>query len=410
MIKVEQANNIIWVKSVSIIGLILLLNACTSNIVASSDSIRLESAKAAQEASFTPQQAISQAKAQLDKAKTDKLDFYAPLHIMQAKESISEANTYLLNPPKEIKNAALMSAIAAQRFITDAYINKETVKTSLNKSLVHLQILKDLKSPSLLRDDFNSVSDGISDLIIMIEEGKLTKAIKEQKNLLDEMALVEIQTLKLTYLSLATNFLSKAEQINAEKYAAESYVQAESAINSANKYIDKNYRNRKGVKKISDEAILKAKRAYFIGLEAKKAVLLSPEEAENYILNLYAHLDSINIKGTGKKLEPQDFSTATQQLTFLIGQLKQQIKDDKRALQEAKKLKLSKPIVSDQTKKDLNSLPEEEKLEIQTLPSANNSKSTSVDHTKSSQKTDDSGIPLQEDEQSFDDFEKMEAF
>ena len=130
MTTIKQAKSILLTSCLSI-----LLTACAANKVAVSDSIQQKSAQAAAEAKFTPEQAINEAENKLLEAKKLGLSFFSPLHLRQAEESIAQAREYLVEPPEDMKNAPLMSAIAAQQYIENAYENKKIVEGNLQESL-----------------------------------------------------------------------------------------------------------------------------------------------------------------------------------------------------------------------------------------------------------------------------------
>jgi len=340
----------------------LLLSACANQQVAVSERIKLESAKAADSATFTPKQAIEDATKQLAEATEQDLDFYSPLHLSQAKESIEEAKNYLLEPPKKIKNAALMSAIAAQRFISDAHKNKATVLTTLKKTFSHQQILIELKAPKITPQLYNDVVEDISDMINYIERGKMSDVSENLSSLHGDMALVEIDTLKIINLDLADNFIEKAKDIDADDYASITFKNAKNMIKKANTYIEKNYRNRKGVVNVGEKALWAAKKAYYVAFEAQKLTQMTEEPAEKHTLLVYSLLNKAYIAAYGKSIEPQDLNGTADALATMAEDLKAKVEKSKRALEFYVDKNTVKP-----TKSVASELPEEEQLEIQSL-------------------------------------------
>mgnify|MGYP000152542758 CR=1 FL=1 len=352
----------IRLQKYSALILTLLLSACASQQVAVSESIKLESAKAADSATFTPEQAIEDATKQLANAKEQGLDYYSPLHLSQASESIEEAKAYILEPPKKIKNAALMSAIAAQRFIADAHKNKATVLTTLTKVFTHQKILVELKAPDIVSEQYNDIVTDIGEMINYIERGKMSDVSENLVELKGDMALVEINTLKKVNLDLADNFLDKAKDIDADDFAAVSLKNAKNMIKKANTYIEKNYRNRKGVVNVGEKALWEAKKAYYVAQEAKKLNLMDEESAEKHTLLVYTLLNNAYEAAYGKSIEPQDLNSSSDALVSMVEDLKAGAEKAKRALEFYVDKNTVKP-----TKSVASELPEEEQLEIQSL-------------------------------------------
>jgi len=303
----------------------LLLSACASKQIAVSESIQQRSAQEATKSTLTPEQAIETAEQKLLDAKAAELEFYAPLHLLQAQESITQAREYLVEPPKDIKNAALMAAIAAQNFIEDSYKNKTTVKANLKESLAHKEVLITLNTPTLLAEDYQDIMEDLLDLVKLIEKGDSAQAGRDQTSLLSDMSELEINTLKNIHLTEAEAFFEKADDIDADTYAEISFEKAAKVLEASNNFIRKNYRDRKGVKKAGEEALWATKHAYFVALESEKVIKLEAVESEKHILHIVSLLNSINQKAYGKDLEPQKLYNATEELIKMVSDLKKQL-------------------------------------------------------------------------------------
>jgi len=369
----------------------LLLSACASKQIAISESVQQRAAQEASSATISPEQAIESAEEKLSDAKAAELEFFAPLHLVQAQESITQAREYLIEPPEDIKNAALMAAIAAQNFIEDAYKNKVTVQANLKEALRHKDILIELKTPSLLADDYQSLMEDFVDLVILIEKGKTAEAVSDQVALLADMSELEIKTLKNIHLTEAEAFYEKADDIDADEYAELSFDKAGQVLDASNNFIQKNYRDRKGVKKAGEEALWATKRAYYVALESEKVIRMEPENSEKHILLMVDLLNSINQKAYGEDLEPQKLYSATEALIKMVGNLKAQLETSKQetklAIQKLESVPVTQASQVDQEVGVITTspliLPNNEAVETSQEPA------------------------LQEDEQGFDDVEVM---
>jgi len=313
------------------------LVACANNQPATTKAIKQQSAEAAKQPGFTPEEAIRKAEAMLGKALEAELDFYAPLHLEQAKDSLSDAREFRENPPKDIANAALMSAIASQNFIQKGYENKALVKRTLDDALTHLDVLTRLNAQSLLEQDYQDVYDELVSIVASLERGELAAAVEDQKQLLENMSRVEIDTLKLIHLSDAEQWLEKAEDIDADDFAAQTYQRAEQTLAAADQFIEDSYRDRTGVEKVGDRALLASKQAYFTGYESKNLLALTAEDAEQKALELIAFFNKIARKTDEGVLPPQTLSDSADALSIRVGTVSETNKILKEQLETAEK-------------------------------------------------------------------------
>lgn len=166
--------------------------------------------------------------------------------------------------------------------------------SALEKSLAHKQVLEELGSPEVLPDAFQDTVDDLKDLIKEIEGGFLDKAAKGQADLLSAMTDVEINTLKKQHLSQAESMLDKADSVDADDFAETTFEQAEQTLESATKFIEKNYSDRDGVRKTGLEALYAASHAYFIAKESAELIELKPSDAEKKALYFESLLARIN--------------------------------------------------------------------------------------------------------------------
>jgi len=397
-------NVIIWAATATY----LLLTACANTQVASTTAIQQHSAKAAQAASqeaITPEQAISEAERQLLEARNTEIGFFAPLHLAQAEESIRQAKQYLSKPPKDIKNAALMSAIAAQTFISKGYENKKAVEGNLKQVLAHKKVLEQLNAPSELPEDFQNILSDLVNLIKLIESGKVAEAVSEQNTLLDAMAEVEINTLRKQHLTTASAYLEKAEGVDADDYAEISYENAEKTLEASDNFIQKNYRDLKGVKRAGLEALNASQQAYFVAIEAKKRVNMNPVESEKHVLDLVSMQNRLYQRGYDHDLAPQKIYDAQKALLEMVDDLKQQLQQSQAALAEQQRaIKVVQNTVDAKLKAEADQ-------GAQITPVVEQNEDITVIKTLPEQTSlsAENAVSLQADEQPFDSVENMQV-
>ena len=293
-------------RNVIFITLILFsLFGCSTPKVASTQSINKQAALDAADIDQTPESMISRAEKDLLNAKHENLEFFSPLHLKQAQDSLGRAKSYLANPPKEQPNASLSEAIAASTFIQKGLANKKDVMAYLKEGLAHKRILESLNTPSLYPEAFTQAMDDFSRLITLIEEGKPSDALAIQGPVRADMYTLEIDALIHKHLSQASQILAKADDIDADKYAPFSYLNAKHKIDSTENYIRTNYRDRSGIKKAGEKSLLLAKIAYQTSLESRNIVNMDNRETEQFVLNLVKRLDDLNALNSDITLVPQ---------------------------------------------------------------------------------------------------------
>jgi len=375
----------------------LILSACAGNKIVNTEVIQQQSAIEASNSKLSPEQAIQVAETKYAAAIKAELDIYAPLHLNQAQESIAQAHDSLLKSPKDTKGKALMAAITAQKIIIDAHTNKKKVQANLKEVLTHNAELLKLDAPTRLPIDYQTIKTQLLDLIELIEKGQIADAIRGQAPLLAEMSQLEIKTLKHTHLSEAESLIKKAEKNNGDKYAQVSFKTAIELFQNANTFITKEYRNRKGVKKIGLEALWAAKHAYFVTLESKKLMQLESSESEQYILNLIAYQNSLSQITSNNDLPPQALSSANSKLLTMVNDLKAHLKASQQALKNSQTTNTI-PFLQDTTIGPAD----DEVVVVRTLPPM-----SKEEPTFSKEQVLVEEPSFQVDEQGFDDFEQM---
>lgn len=389
-----------WLEKVLIISLTcLVLSACAGKKIVNSAAIQQQSILEASNTNITPEEAIQIAEQNYAEAIKAELNTYAPLHLNQAQESIALAHKSL-KTPKALDGTALTAAISAQNFIADGYKIKKTAQENLKNVLKHNAELVKLKAPIVLPTEYQSVHNHLLDLIKLIEAGQIPDAILGQPPLLVKMSILEIKTLKHTHLSEALSLIEKAKDINGEKYAPTSVQKAVELIGAANIFITKNYRNRKAVKKIGEEALWAANHAYYVALDSKKIMQLESSESEQHVLSQIAHQNKINQVISANDLAPQSISTANIALLKKINELKAQLIASQQELTNALTKMNTSPLYYTEIAPD-----EDEVIVLRTFPSRSNGQDVLL---SGEQAIDDDNEPsFQVDEQGFDDIERM---
>lgn len=261
---------------------ISLLSACAGNTVKDSDSIQQSAMQQAKAIEQTPEMVIAESQAlQLDAQKAD-LYFYSPSYMEQAEDALEDAEDAIKS--KKLPHEIIAYALTAKKLFNRGLENKATVLKQLSASFDGLAILKEIETDTVLPSDFQDLRDDTKDLIILIEQGKTTKAIIDQKELLTDISEIEIKTLKKTYLSIAENALEKAEDADADDYAAKSFTDAQKNIETFETFIETSAKQREQIKQKSLQAIRLAQHAEHVSKAAQPLLKLNNETAEEHIL------------------------------------------------------------------------------------------------------------------------------
>lgn len=295
-----------------LLALFLSLTGCGNSPTApASDAARYNEA-------LSPAEAVVQAEQNLALAVSRNMDFFSPLRLSQARDSIQHARQLLQSPSADKQQDALKYAIQAEDAIALAYQNKALVETHLKSAIEHKAILDELNAKAALPDDYADVVDELIDLIKMIEKDDLGDAIEDQPDVLVQMTRLEINTLLKQHMSEALEWLDKADDIDADDYAETTFQTAEETVKTSDSFIRSNFRDRDGVKRAGMTALWSSKRAYFVAQESKRIVDLDKEEAERHALEDYEMLNRAYKKATDNELPPQELSSAADELFKVI--------------------------------------------------------------------------------------------
>lgn len=274
---------------------LVLVTGCMSTNVANREQIELNAMARASNADITPIDAIRQASAAYEEAIASELQFYAPSHMENAREKLQSALKLSKDAREpEEKIAAISAAFAAKKLVAEAYSNKATVELTLSRVLEHRKVLAELNTDTLHPKLYRNATTKLEGLIRDIEGGRLASAKNDEVSVLEYYAEVEIETLKTTYLNKAIQKLDEAKSNDADDFAEVSYDKAEESVDYAGEFIERNYRDREGVRRECDKAYTAALHAYYVAEEAAKIIEIDAEDAEQYVLYVGGLLQLIN--------------------------------------------------------------------------------------------------------------------
>ena len=306
--------------SIAIIG---GLTGCAGSGVIDDAAIAQEAAQKARKEKLTPQEAIANSTDKLSKARQDDMEFFAPTFIELAKSKLSEARKLSENIklPSDAQKV-VSTAYAMDKIIDQAYQHRANVEKTLAKSLEHKQVLESLGTPKELPEEYQKGLEMQKKLIIALENKDEEAATKGEKELIQYFSVIEATTLKKQYLTKAIVTLEKAKEIDADDLAEKTYAKAEKAIVNARAFIDKNFRDREGVKAICVTAHNRAQHALSVAKDSAKALGLKAPASEAYVLYLESLLEKIN-GGEIKNLNNKTLSEQTDAIVEMLNKYRE---------------------------------------------------------------------------------------
>ncbi|GEM_PF-1642883 len=285
---------------------LLALSGCSSNKLATSGVEDLAKQQA-MKSTMTPGQAVDEARKSIEQAVNDNLAFFTPLHFKNAQDTLAYVEK-LQNgeeKPKDMSTelAIITESFKAKELINAAYKTKVLIEQTLADSLAHKAVLDELEVKKDYPKTYAERVEELVDLFQLVEQNKVEDARKEQPDLLNAMARLEINTLIKRNVSPAQLVLDKAEDNDADDYAELTFEQAEKAIARAKSFINQNYRDREQVVLVGKEALVAAQRALHIGLESQSMVKLDEEQAEQKALEMESMIKVIRTAMDASEIE-----------------------------------------------------------------------------------------------------------
>ena len=268
----------------------LLATGCASKQLAQDVTFDQSALDIASEFSGDSEKALLQAEVKYEAAISAQMKFYAPLHMVQVDKALALARE------SELKGLQSDSITASAKVITllqFATLNKNKVEILLKPLLQQKKILEKINSPRVLPEEFDDRLEDIKNLITKIEEGKESITPSEIEAVLEDLHLLELETLLEIHWQPAQDTLEKAEDEDADKNAPKTFIIAEKLVEKAEHDIRAQYSNREWVSEQGLSALRAAQHALYAARDAEQLLRLNNERAENTVLRFEALLAKI---------------------------------------------------------------------------------------------------------------------
>ncbi|GAA6133222.1 hypothetical protein NBRC116188_00110 [Oceaniserpentilla sp. 4NH20-0058] len=270
---------------------ISLLTACSSSAIKDTSLIEQAAINLVESGEQNVQGILDESRALQIQAQQADLYLYSPKHMKQAEDEMAKAESAFKQqePDQEIIAHCLTAKVLFERGLA----LKPVVEQQLSASFEALDMLKAINAHALLADDFKDLENDRNELISLIEDGKTNDATQDQIGFLKDATELEIATLKISFLIPAEQALEKAEDVDADDYAAKTFETAEKEVEKLELLIETQYKDREAVGLASKSAVRNAQHATNIAKAAKPLIKLNPKTAEQHILFIESLLDRI---------------------------------------------------------------------------------------------------------------------
>ena len=287
----------------------LVVSGCANSKIANSDALAQAAANAAQNAERSLDEVIHDSALALAEALNEGLEFYAPLHLDQAKSALDKAKKLNREKAKpEDLSQAMVEALKVEKLLQAGRQNRDKVEKLLAKALDHKAVLEELGTDKVLPKEYSKGMSMLTDVIRDVEGGLLDKVEAGQSKVLAYFNEIEADTLRVQWLSKAENMLGQAKDIDADDYAPVSFKEAERAYERADDFIGKSFRDRDGVQQVCAHAYNKAAKAYHLAQEVKKVAGKKEKDIEQYMLSVQQLFDAINQHAAVASLDSHSFA------------------------------------------------------------------------------------------------------
>ena len=276
----------------------LLNSGCANKQIAYQETFESLANETAESFAGDSERALNEAEQAYKAANNAELDFYAPLHMQQIRDTLKQARSLELegNSDATIQMSAKVVALheAGKR-------NKAKVEALLPALIQQKNTLDEIKANNIMPGDYRDGMDDVKELISLIEAGEEVRAAKESGAVLADLQQIERDTMLRQHWFPARETLDKAEDEDADNNAAQTFASAEQLVDDAERIIRQSYSDRRLVEKTGKQALRAAQHALFIGREVSLLVKMTHAQAEQAALKFENYLGQI-----GSVIDAQD--------------------------------------------------------------------------------------------------------
>lgn len=242
---------------------------------------------------------LQRAKLKLSKAASEELALYGPSYLEKANESYKKAQELYKN--KQDEQSIKLHAGMSIEYVNAGLRNKRVVQDALTKSLDNRRILLDLSAPKIDQKGFQNIHLALIELVRLIEQRQLDKAIHQEPEVLEKMRTLEVRVIGQKYLRDCIQHLNAAEQNHAQTLLPDTQKQAINELTDTRQFIRQNPRQALKIQQLADTCTFNAQRLKSLTDEANRLKNMMDTQIERYILIQEERLQRI-----GKQLGHKD--------------------------------------------------------------------------------------------------------
>lgn len=231
------------------------------------------------------------------------LEFYSPTYYSSATRALKDAERSL-NNPRDKQPSVAQATIAARKLLEKAQFTRAAVERNLKDFVKHRNLLVELEASKWQPEDWKDLQKEMKELVLLIEDDRIKKALKLEPSVRKSMYELEINTLLVSSLNQARKTLDRAEKAEAENYSPYYFNQAQALIADTEIYIRGNYRDRRGIAYRAQKADTEALHAYKTALDSKRLVEFDESDTEDYFIALKQKLFALSNEITETPIIP----------------------------------------------------------------------------------------------------------
>ncbi len=230
----------------------------------------------------------------------DNLLVNAPISIELAKEHYASA---LAEKDKALQMAAYL---AGEKALKHAYTSKGLVKKYLNDVADIDRRMNKAQTPIVYIKRYHSFQDDYDDLIRLIDEDKVTEALKDKKEVLENANSLYGDTMVYNHIEDANRILENMGNEDLDEAAPIQFEKAQKQYEVSRLAIKQNPDNTKQVKNMARKANDSAKYAQTLGKDVAAMLKLDKdeEEYESFFNKLHHRISALNPDETKNPILP----------------------------------------------------------------------------------------------------------
>jgi len=298
---------------------LLLLTGCFGG----SSNLKMSAAEEAKYSEVSTQSALDTATKRLAKAKADSLNYYSPENFEEAQNNLEKARKAQRKGHGSNKVITLIAI--TNRHLDRAEENHAAIKENFAELLVEFEKLDKVGARSFDEDHYEDLRDDFSELIELVEEGKLEKAIAGRTELKSECTALRIEATKAEFLGRGQRILDALHDNDADDYAPQSIQLANESLRRAELYININPDDADGIEERSSQALRSIQHAQIIAQMVKHLDDADAEAYEKHVLGEETRLVAIARALSLSDMSHQAFSIRRDKIVSRIAELKEQL-------------------------------------------------------------------------------------